>query len=283
MSYTSTRGRNYARLYVVGADFALESSYDGCFLAAFKNQVPQEGRRWDGNHKRWLVAPQYAETCAKLAEDYLSVSVNVPKAAAPAAETRLLRLEYLGRCKERDNGTASAFGWADGSWSAIFPETVLREWFAAEPQRPDEMPTLYAVLAAKPGARFDELRANYRRLAKQWHPDVCREPNAAETFKAIQHAYEVLQDDAKRKKYDAGLALQHSIKRHETTLPLDKFESGGYRSPLRCGWVLAEGVAMLGRFVVAKIIEWQDILDEHGRTMVVSWPMGAETFEVVWQ
>jgi len=38
--------------------------------------------------------------------------------------------------------------------------------------------------------------------AKQYHPDICKEPDAEEKFKEVQEAYEVLSDDNKRAAYD---------------------------------------------------------------------------------
>lgn len=40
-----------------------------------------------------------------------------------------------------------------------------------------------------------------------------------------------------------------------------------YSPPLRCGYVMAEGVDRLGRFVVSKILEWQDITNEQGEVL----------------
>ena len=282
-SHAPTSG--YARLYPVAGGLAFEATYDPLLVAQVKPLIPPEARRWDGDRKRWLVDARYGAICAELAETYLGVEIKVPAVApAPTIETRLIKLEYLGRCKTRDNGESTAFGWADGGWTVIIPEAVLREWFAAVPQRPDEMPTLYAVLAVKPGAKFDEIKASYRRLVKQWRPDVCHEPDAATQFKLIRHAYGILHDDAKRKKYDAGLVLQASLNgRHRPGLGRPVDDPNGYRSPLRCGYVLTEGMATLGRFVVGKILGWEDIVDRYGRTMAVSWLMGAKELEVTWQ
>ncbi len=61
----------------------------------------------------------------------------------------------------------------------------------------------YQVLGVKRDASADEIQRAYRKLARQYHPDVNKAPEAAEKFKQIGEAYEVLKDPEKRKKYDA--------------------------------------------------------------------------------
>ena len=56
----------------------------------------------------------------------------------------------------------------------------------------------------------------------------------------------------------------------------------GYRSPLRCGLIMAEGVEQLGRFVVSKIIAWEDIPGPNGTVLCTSWPAGAQMFTEEW-
>lgn len=61
----------------------------------------------------------------------------------------------------------------------------------------------YAVLGVSSGATADEIKKQYRRLAKQYHPDTNKgDPKAAERFKEISEAYNVLGDAEKRKQYD---------------------------------------------------------------------------------
>ena len=62
----------------------------------------------------------------------------------------------------------------------------------------------YEVLGVARTATPDDIKSAYRRLARQYHPDVTKEnPKAAEEkFKEISEAYEVLADDQKRRRYD---------------------------------------------------------------------------------
>jgi len=61
----------------------------------------------------------------------------------------------------------------------------------------------YQVLGVGRDASQEEIQRAYRKLARQYHPDVNKNPQAAEKFKQLSEAYEVLKDPDKRKKYDA--------------------------------------------------------------------------------
>ena len=60
----------------------------------------------------------------------------------------------------------------------------------------------YEVLGVPRGASSEEIKRAFRRLARQYHPDVNKSPDAEATFKEINEAYEVLSDEQKRLAYD---------------------------------------------------------------------------------
>ena len=60
----------------------------------------------------------------------------------------------------------------------------------------------YEVLGVDKNATEAEIKSAYRKLAKKYHPDVSKEPDAQEKFKEIGEAYSVLGDESKRRTYD---------------------------------------------------------------------------------
>ena len=60
----------------------------------------------------------------------------------------------------------------------------------------------YEILGVSKDASQSEIKSAFRKLAKKYHPDVSKKPNAEEKFKEAQEAYAVLSDEAKRKQYD---------------------------------------------------------------------------------
>ena len=60
----------------------------------------------------------------------------------------------------------------------------------------------YEVLGVSKNASDDEIKKAYRSLAKKYHPDVSKEPNAQEKFIEVQEAYDCLSDSQKRANYD---------------------------------------------------------------------------------
>jgi curved DNA-binding protein len=60
----------------------------------------------------------------------------------------------------------------------------------------------YSTLGVDKGATATEIQRSYRKLARTYHPDINKDPEAESRFKEIGEAYEVLKDPEKRTKYD---------------------------------------------------------------------------------
>jgi len=93
----------------------------------------------------------------------------------------------------------------------------------------------YETLGVGRNASDDEIKAAFRKLARQYHPDVNKEPDAEEKFKEINEAYGVLSDKEKRARYDqfgkAGLGNMGGGGFHDYTADFsDIFEElfGGF-------------------------------------------------------
>lgn len=286
----------------------LSSPYDAAFVTAFKLAIPPNGRRWDGARKQWLIDPAHGAALVNLVNTFYSTSLTLPTSAPAIVETvEVVQLAYLGACKLRDDGSATASGYTLGNRQPkapdlVLPEAVLKAWFdgmamgedTTTSQKPAPAGSLYSVLCITQDADMAALKAAYRRMARQTHPDVNKEPDAAAAFHRVQSAYDVLGDPLKRRKYDAGLALEARTKIETNGQLRDRAYyaamngntvmaryQDNYRAPLRCGLLLVKGLKRLGRIEVSKIMSWQD-LSKDGRVLVSSWPQDAECWREDW-
>jgi molecular chaperone DnaJ len=64
------------------------------------------------------------------------------------------------------------------------------------------LPNYYGVLGIPMEATPEEIKAKFRQLAKEYHPDKSRDEKSAEKFAEIKQAYEILSDEETRKDYD---------------------------------------------------------------------------------
>jgi curved DNA-binding protein len=62
--------------------------------------------------------------------------------------------------------------------------------------------SLYDTLDVSENASADEIKKSYRKLARKYHPDINKSPEAEEKFKEINAAYEILSDSDKKRQYD---------------------------------------------------------------------------------
>lgn len=92
---------------------------------------------------------------------------------------------------------------------------------------------LYAVLGVARTATDDEIRTSYRRLARQYHPDVNPNDKGAEDrFKEVAYAYDVLSDPEKRGRYDEfGVTGLQSGFDPEQARAYRRWSEGARRSP----------------------------------------------------
>ena len=265
---------------------AVRTPYNSAFVADLKSAVPFPERRWDGARKVWLVATRHGPLLLDLIEQHYGVRPDLPAApaatAGPAqAEKVVFNVHYLGRCRERhgfDEPLASGClgGPTSGRWEVLFPESVLRAYF----ERAGTQDSYFATLGLPLDADNEAIRRAYRRLARQWHPDVCKEPDAKERFLAIKEAYDALSDPAKRARYLSALKLLRHEDDSSWRFGRDRY---GYRAPMTCGRVYALARRLPGGlYLVERIVKWDDLRDEQGRTLVSSWPRGGDRFVERW-
>lgn len=98
----------------------------------------------------------------------------------------------------------------------------------------------YQVLGLQPEAGEAEIREAYKRLAKQWHPDVNpHKAEAEEKFKLINEAYSTLSDRTKRAYYDLSLfstAFEEAIQQTPNTRRAPRTQSTRRRPPISPDW-----------------------------------------------
>lgn len=101
------------------------------------------------------------------------------------------------------------------------------------------MEDLYQTLGVPSTATHIQIRRAFQRLARRYHPDVSKEPNAEEMFKRIRHAYEILSSAVERSNYDFQRRSQSSRKHSTEGQPEDipKADTQTSRGPRRApGW-----------------------------------------------
>ena len=262
---------------------AVRTPYNKGVLADLKSQVPPNGRRWDPDRKVWLVSDQYGNTVENiLRSEWTGFNSGLTFSGQAAKEQRIIKVEYIGMTKIRDDHSESAYAYVDGDWSYMFPRDILENYFTGYKPEAPKRSTLYALLQVDPGASSSEVTTGFRRMARLWHPDINKEPNAHDMFIRIKEAYDVLKDPKKKAKYDLGLKFELSqAKPKKSRSDLHLLARDGYRSPFTCGMVAVTVIPSVTNKVV-EIHAWKDVVDSQGRTMVTSWKVGNDWFTTNW-
>lgn len=250
----------------------VSTPYDHSLVRSIKGIHASECR-YDPSRKVWLLDPKHAPTVAGWIEAFIGDKVAIPPMPNIGVSKIMQRftVRYVGACKPRTDGTSSAYGYIGREWGLVFPEDVLREFFNDTVTIPGIQDSYFSLLGLSKNASQDDVSAGFRRMAKIWHPDICKDENAHEMFIQIKDAYDVLKDPDKRARYEAGLMFEQLAQQPAQTLTVTS-----YRAPLRSGMILIEGVRKLSMIEANKIHSWEDIIDSKGRTLIVSWPMGAK-------
>lgn len=110
----------------------------------------------------------------------------------------------------------------------------------------------YKTLGVSRNASADEIRKAYRKLAREFHPDHNKDnPSAAERFKEVQEAYDVLSDTEKREQYDRyGAAFRQAGRR-----PGPPPGEGGYQT-----WTSSSGAGFDFNDLFGRSFEFDEIL-----------------------
>jgi hypothetical protein len=267
------------------------SDYNRDLVDDFKAAVPSSGRVWNRGYKSgyrsyspgyWEVAAQYWQTVIDLSNKHGCHVETYGQVEQVQSRQYRITLDYMGLVRHRGGDTYTSSGWVNYDWNVTFSLAVLQDWFKFT-MGPGEMPTLFGVLgvdASLDGIAFDKaLKKAYRAAVRTWHPDVCKEPEAEETFKTIQKAYEKLDDRNFRRRYAAGLKLEKRIERGSAVTASTAIN---WRPPIRCGTLVIQAKKTMGKYEVEKILDWQPIVNVDGHTMVTYWPPGANTFSTRW-
>lgn len=89
----------------------------------------------------------------------------------------------------------------------------------------------YRTLEVERSASRQEIKKSYQKLAKKWHPDVNKAPEAEDKFKEITEAYEVLGSEAKRQRYDDQLKYESARQTYQSNSGSSSRPSGNRPGP----------------------------------------------------
>ena len=258
--------------------FYLSTPFHKTFIERMKATIPAPDRVWHPNTKEWVFPYTQAQRVKELVKDTFLESVDITLPRSNPTEVMQLKVYYLSRSRERtDWGGFFALGYDGRRWIYRFPQQVLLRYFNVEDFKvTNPLPnTLYEVLGVSRLALATDIKSAYRRLAREWHPDVCKEPDAADRFRRVNDAYQTLSNSTKRSLYDVGLTVA------KVKVERNMFRGDMYRAPFRSGLIEVEGTAIADYVNVVHIRSWVPLV-ENGRTLISSWTVGATEPTLMW-
>jgi len=276
-----------------GSEFELKCKYDRAFIDALKIEVPSFGRTWDNDHRTWHIDPDWYKEVENLVWYHFKFRPTWPQARLFKPNYRDIdfKLMYVGNSKgDPDRATKRASSGTDGkSWDYIFWEFALANWFTGvTPSRPrQQLANLYSILEIPEDFPTDQMKAAFWKQAKIWHPDVNKTPEATERFKLVNEAFETLSKPLRRARYDIGLKIEKEEMfqaGHNSRGNYSNISQYGstFKPPVRCGILRARGYDRMGRFYITEVEDWNDIVDQRGRTLVTKWDMRSQTVVQEW-
>lgn len=202
---------------------------------------------------------------------------------SPLAQTYVSRGDCPAcRGSGREVTSASTFnyasGWVDfgagGGWHIRFSEDVLKRYFGV-PEKSFNGDFFAALLDAK------DIHRTYKRLARQFHPDLNRARNATQQFHKLREAYDVLRDPMRAKRYRAGLLFQkETVKESEVLFKVPvtcgDIKVKGDWEESKWGWVNKDGHTSTKYLNVTELLNWAPRVNAQGLVMVATWSGGSD-------
>ena len=145
----------------------VNTPYNTKFIEALKTTVPPGKRVW--SKPNWVVSGEFYYTIVGYIIMFYGCEPQIIDRSnnTPERISKNIKLEYLGRCKTKDDKPSAASAWADGSWSVLILESALRGYFEKD-QSSDSEQTYYNVLGVGQESTADEIkRSEERRVGKE--------------------------------------------------------------------------------------------------------------------
>lgn len=137
----------------------------------------------------------------------------------------------------------------------------------------------YRILRVAPQASLSEIKQTYRTLAKEWHPDHCRAPNALEMFQQLSTAYETLQEKESRLIYDLLSLVYNEIDypELENIEPLGPATATGKTPPSLRSFSFRTVRGLLWKYKLGdekRVCSFKEALGFAGRAALSNWLLG---------